>query len=96
MPVFGAVFPPINVNHGEGNSCSPNFSFYEIGTRTQWNPVPQLDIGLEVLYTHLNTAYKGAGDLPGERLTAGGQPHRRPEHLVRDVPLAAQLLSMIA
>ena len=61
VPVFGAVFPPINVNHGEGNSCSPNFSFYEIGTRTQWNPVPQLDIGLEILYTHLNTAYKGVG-----------------------------------
>ena len=64
VPVFGAVFPPINVNHGEGNSCSPNFSFYEIGTRTQWNPVPQLDIGLEVLYTHLNTAYKGLGTYP--------------------------------
>jgi hypothetical protein len=44
---------------GAGNSCSPNFSFYQIGTRTQWNPVAQLDIGLEVFYTHLNTAYKG-------------------------------------
>src|SRR5262245_35057798 len=64
VPVFGAVFPPINLNHGEGNSCSPNFSFYEIGTRTQWNPVPQLDIGFELLYTHLNTAYKGLGTYP--------------------------------
>jgi porin-like protein len=42
-----------------GNSCNPDFSLYEIGTRTQWNPVPQLDIALEVLYTHYNTAYKG-------------------------------------
>jgi hypothetical protein len=42
-----------------GNSCNPDFSFYQIGTRTQWNPVPQLDIGLDVVYTHLNTAYKG-------------------------------------
>jgi hypothetical protein len=44
-----------------GNSCNPDYSFYEIGTRTQWNPVAQLDIGLELLYTHSNTAYKGPG-----------------------------------
>jgi hypothetical protein len=44
-----------------GNSCSPNFSFYQVGSRTQFNPVPQLDIGLDLLYTGLNTAYKGPG-----------------------------------
>ena len=44
-----------------GNSCNPDYSFYEIGSRTQWNPVPQLDIGFELLYTHHNTAYKGGG-----------------------------------
>ena len=42
-----------------GNSCSPDNSFWEAYTRTQWNPVPQLDIGLQVMYTKLNTAYKG-------------------------------------
>jgi hypothetical protein len=42
-----------------GNTCSPDYSFYQIGTRTQWNPHPNLDIGLDVFYTHLNTAYKG-------------------------------------
>jgi hypothetical protein len=51
---FGTVTPLA------GNSCSPDYSWYEIGTRTQWNPVAQLDIGLELLYTHTNTAYKGA------------------------------------
>jgi hypothetical protein len=52
---FGAgLFTPL-----AGNSCSPNYSYYQIGTRTQWNPVAQLDIGLDVFYTHLNTAYKG-------------------------------------
>ena len=35
----------------QGNSCSPDYSFWEAGTRTQWNPVPQLDVGLEVLYS---------------------------------------------
>jgi len=47
-----------------GNSCSPNQSFWEAGTRTQWNPVPQLDVGLEVLYSQRNTAFKGAASLP--------------------------------
>jgi len=44
-----------------GNSCSPDFSFYQIGSRTQWSPIAQFDIGLDVVYTGLNTAYKGAG-----------------------------------
>jgi Porin subfamily len=44
-----------------GNSCSPDYSFYQVGSRTQWNPVPLLDIGLDITYTGLNTAYKGAG-----------------------------------
>ena len=47
-----------------GNSCSPNQSFWEAGTRTQWNPVPQLDIGMEVLYSQRNTAFKGVANLP--------------------------------
>jgi hypothetical protein len=46
-----------------GNSYSPDYSFWEAYTRTQWNPVPQLDIGLQVMYTHHNTAYKGAAAL---------------------------------
>jgi Porin subfamily len=45
---------------GVGNSCNPDYSFWEAYTRTQWNPTPQLDIGLQVMYTHNNTAYKGA------------------------------------
>jgi hypothetical protein len=46
-----------------GNSCNPDYSFWEAYTRTQWNPVPQLDIGLQVMYTHNNTAYKGPAAL---------------------------------
>ena len=81
-----------------GNGCSPNYDFWEAGTRTQWNPVPQLDVGLEVLYSARNTAFKGAASLPanGSRPAVINGGHRRPERLVRDVPLAAQLLSMIA
>ena len=46
-----------------GNSCSSDYSFWEAYTRTQWNPVPQLDIGMEVLYQKNNTAFKGPATL---------------------------------
>ena len=60
-PFAGLVGNLSAVRADVGNSCSPDYSLYEIGSRTHWNPVPQLDIGLELLYTHHNTAYKGAG-----------------------------------
>jgi len=63
VPVEGAVAPPINVGTGAGNSCSPNFSWWQVGSRTQWNPHPDLDVGVDVMWTHLNTAYKGTAIL---------------------------------
>ena len=60
VPVAGSVWPPINLQNGQNNSCSPDYSFYQIGSRTQFNPAPLMDIGLDVVYTRLNTAYKGA------------------------------------
>jgi Porin subfamily len=72
IPVAGAVWPPINVPVGSNNSCSPDFSFYQIGSRTQWNPAPSLAIGLDVTYTHLDTAYQGtSANLVG---TNGSKP----------------------
>jgi hypothetical protein len=68
MPVEGAVAPPLGVGNSPGNSCSPNFSWWQVGTRTQWNPHPDLDIGVDVLWTHLNTAYKG----PAQALSGSG------------------------
>jgi hypothetical protein len=60
-PFGGLVGNLSAVSAGAGNSCNPDYSFFEAGSRTQWNPVPQLDIGLDVTYTYHNTAYKGAG-----------------------------------
>jgi hypothetical protein len=61
VPVLGVVAPPLTIASGaSGNACSPDFSWWQLGTRTQWNPHPDLDIGVDVLWTHLNTAYKGA------------------------------------
>jgi hypothetical protein len=60
-PLFSRV---THVTLAPGNSCDPDFSFWQIGTRTQWNPVAQLDIGVEFLYTHLNTAFAGPAVVP--------------------------------
>jgi hypothetical protein len=42
-----------------GVSCSPNFSQSGLGSRTLWNPVPDLDVGFDVVWWHLNTAFNG-------------------------------------
>jgi hypothetical protein len=60
VPVGGTVVPPLTIAAGGGgNACSPDFSWWELGSRTQWNPHPDLDIGVDVVWNHLNTAYKG-------------------------------------
>jgi hypothetical protein len=41
-------------------NCSPDFSFWQVGSRTVWSPVSSLDIGLDLLYNHVNTAFAGA------------------------------------
>ncbi len=34
--------------------CNPDHSFYQIGSRTTWTPVQNLDIALDVVYSHFN------------------------------------------
>jgi hypothetical protein len=40
--------------------CDPNWSMSEVGTRTLWNPVPDLDVGVDLVWYHLNTAFNGS------------------------------------
>jgi hypothetical protein len=40
--------------------CNPDWSMYQVGTRTVWNPVRNLDVGLEVLYTKFESDMAGA------------------------------------
>jgi hypothetical protein len=48
---------------GNVSNCNPDYSWWQVGSRTQWNPHPDLDVGVDVLWTHLNTAYKGTATL---------------------------------
>jgi hypothetical protein len=43
-----------------GSQCNPNFGWWEVGTRTIWNPHPDIDIGLDVMYSAIQTANRGA------------------------------------
>jgi Porin subfamily len=36
---------------------SADWSFYQIGSRTVWSPVKNLDLSVEAMYNHVNTAY---------------------------------------
>jgi hypothetical protein len=69
VPVTGAVLPPLGIPvGGNGNACSPNYSFWQVGSRTQYSPAEWLDVGIDTTYTRVNTAYKG----PGVTLAANG------------------------
>jgi hypothetical protein len=58
VPGAGLVgtFPP-------GSVCNPDFRVYQFGHRTIWNPVANLDIGVEVLYTRLDQRHVGFWNL---------------------------------
>jgi hypothetical protein len=47
-----------------GQCLDSDYSLWQVGSRTIWNPVPNLDIGLEIMYSKLNTAYGGLAALP--------------------------------
>ena len=64
VAVEGAVMPPLAIANGQGNSCSPNFSFWQVGSRTQWNITRDFYMGVDVTYTHLNTAWQGVSPIP--------------------------------
>ena len=40
--------------------CNPDFNVWGIGTRTIWNPVPNLDIGVEIVYAKVETKHEAA------------------------------------
>ena len=54
------------------SNCSPNFSWWEIGSRTQWNPHPDLDIGVDVVWEHINPAFAGTATLAANGARPGG------------------------
>jgi hypothetical protein len=46
-------------------NCDPSFSQTSVSTRTAWNPHPTLEIGLDLIWWHLNTANAGLATFAG-------------------------------
>jgi hypothetical protein len=45
--------------------CDPDFQVWSVGARTIWNPAPQFDIGLEVMYSRIETKHEPANAAAG-------------------------------
>lgn len=41
-------------------TCNPNLNLWQVGTRTVWTPVPNLDIGLESVYSRVDQNNSGS------------------------------------
>ena len=85
---------------GGVTNCNPNTSMTQFGTRTMWNPVPDVDVGFDVGIYHVNTAFQGQANLPAYgtqflpstyQRGAGTLQHHQRERARRGVPLPAQL-----
>jgi hypothetical protein len=53
-----------NTLFGAAGAPSASWSAWQIGSRTVWTPVENLDLSVEAMYTEVNSAFKGAV-LPG-------------------------------
>ena len=45
-------------------NCNPNWSGSQLGSRTLWNPVPDVDVAVDVQWIHIDTAFAGTATLP--------------------------------
>jgi hypothetical protein len=63
----GSTTGVAQINNYKGNvtNCNPNSSWTQLGTRTMWNPVPDIDIGFDLSWVHLNTAFAGSANFGG-------------------------------
>jgi hypothetical protein len=57
---LGARCIGTNIVSNNSAFCDPDFSTWRVSSRTVWNPVRNLDVGAEIAYTEVNTAFGGA------------------------------------
>ena len=63
-----AVVRPANAGAG----TSANWNYWQIGSRTVWNPVANLDLSVEVMYNNLNGAFESAGGVYDDKSWVSG------------------------
>jgi Porin subfamily len=62
-PGFNTAGSGMSQYKGNVSNCDPNSSWTQLGTRTMWNPVPDVDVGFDLTWVHLNTAFAGTANL---------------------------------
>jgi hypothetical protein len=67
----GGGAPVLNGTGSSLNHCDPDFSFWSLGTRTQWNPNSNLDLGVDVMWNHFDSAHSG---IYNSATAFGGRP----------------------
>ncbi len=72
----GIALTNVNGNAAPNSRCADaDWSMWRLASRTMWNPVQNLDVGVEVAYTHVDTAFGGhaalAANQGGSGLAAG-------------------------
>jgi hypothetical protein len=55
----GSASPLRNGTTASLTGCDPDLSFWSVGTRTQWNPNSNLDLGVDVMWNHFDQAHSG-------------------------------------
>jgi hypothetical protein len=58
----------LNGNVGAAAGSDPDFSFWQIGSRTVWVPVHNLNLSVDIMYNNLNTGYDGLVDAAGRTI----------------------------
>ncbi len=64
---------------GGGNldvaNCDPNWQYWQVGSRTLWEPVRRFILGVDVFWTQIETAFAGAGTINNSGTNVlGGRP----------------------
>jgi len=80
---FGVVPAGLGSTGGTVNrltNCDPDFTWWGVGSRTQWNITPSFYVGFDVLYQRLETAFAGAGFYTA----LGGTPRPSGNYEIKD------------
>jgi len=52
-------------NFNTFSNCHPDYNLFFVGSRTQWSPVKDFILGVDVMWTGIDTAFAGTANLAG-------------------------------
>ena len=74
------------------SNCSPDFGFWQVGSRTVWTPVSGLELGLDILYNHINSGFAGPVTVSANGTVPSGVFNARDQDVLSGrVPNSAKL-----